>query len=157
MRQQGKNCFSFSFVDFLKSTSLSEMEQKPSKQSPSSMDVEVEIDQEIQQFKSQNSTTHFQQEKKSNSNALSHMLGPYVLHPEKHPEQVLEFNEKLVCIYDKYPKAKFHFLVMPRESLNFFSQLNENHLPLLETIYEKGKEIATKFVFLKFFILHLDF
>jgi aprataxin len=48
-------------------------------------------------------------------------------------------DEKCVCIYDKYPKAKYHFLLVPtlKPDLKQLNELNSNtHLDLLKYLNE---------------------
>jgi diadenosine tetraphosphate (Ap4A) HIT family hydrolase len=58
-------------------------------------------------------------------------------------------DEKIVCIYDNFPKSKFHLLLLPKlnekntlSDLKNISVLNKNHLPLLEHMEKISNEIA---------------
>lgn len=123
-------------------------------------EIEFDIDQEIKQFKSQNSKAKNEQENKSKkdegtSGSWAEALKPYIHHPEKYPTQVYQYDEQTVTIYDKYPKAKYHFLVIPRTIINSFSKLEESHMSLLQTIYDKGKEVANRYSFHQYPFIYL--
>ncbi|KAK7486467.1 hypothetical protein BaRGS_00022268 [Batillaria attramentaria] len=60
------------------------------------------------------------------------------------PELRVEADDKLVIIKDKYPKAKYHFLVLPREKIPSLKSLTAQHLELLQYIHKKGEEIADR-------------
>ncbi|KAM7363558.1 aprataxin [Cochliomyia hominivorax] len=46
-----------------------------------------------------------------------------------------------VVIKDKYPKAKHHYLVLPREDIPSIFNLNKTHIPLLEELYLLGLNV----------------
>lgn len=69
-------------------------------------------------------------------------LAPYVLTPEKFPDAVYHYDDKSVVIHDKYPKARFHFLVMPRTLIDGFRPLTKSSLPMLQEL----KSVADKVV-----------
>eukprot|EP01122_Echinamoeba_exundans_P016704 TRINITY_DN854_c0_g1_i2.p1 TRINITY_DN854_c0_g1~~TRINITY_DN854_c0_g1_i2.p1 ORF type:complete len:332 (-),score=37.79 TRINITY_DN854_c0_g1_i2:91-1086(-) len=69
-------------------------------------------------------------------------LAPYVLTPEKFPEAVYHHDDKVIVIYDKFPKAKFHFLVMPRAIVDGFRALTSSSVPMLKDM----KILADKMV-----------
>ncbi|XP_076453619.1 aprataxin-like [Babylonia areolata] len=60
------------------------------------------------------------------------------------PELRVTADDKVVIIKDKYPKAKFHFLVLPREKIASLKRLDSSHLDLLHHIQKKGEEIAER-------------
>jgi aprataxin len=64
-------------------------------------------------------------------------LFDYCKHPEQHQDFVVWFDDRIVIIRDVFPKSKFHFLVMPREIVPTFADLNEKHVPLLRAMLEK--------------------
>ena len=41
-------------------------------------------------------------------------------HPENHKNDILFFDDDLVVIQDKFPKAKMHYLVLPRVYAFYF-------------------------------------
>uniref|UniRef100_H2Z7Z8 Aprataxin n=1 Tax=Ciona savignyi TaxID=51511 RepID=H2Z7Z8_CIOSA len=56
---------------------------------------------------------------------------------------VLE-DEKLVVIRDKFPKAKYHWLVLPKEGISSTKNLTFENIDLLQHILKVGKEIANE-------------
>jgi len=62
----------------------------------------------------------------------------------KKPELVVFSTPSVVVIKDKFPKAKHHFLVLPREELDNLQSLELKHLSLVEQMQEVGNEIAAR-------------
>jgi len=62
----------------------------------------------------------------------------------KKPELVVFSTPSVVVIKDKFPKAKYHFLVLPREELDNLQSLGPQHVSLLEQMQEVGKQIAAR-------------
>ncbi|XP_012943520.1 aprataxin [Aplysia californica] len=60
------------------------------------------------------------------------------------PEAVIDADEDLVTIKDKYPKAKFHFLILPRRKIPNLKSLTREDLDLLEKMHQKGEKIANR-------------
>ncbi|XP_014680665.1 PREDICTED: aprataxin-like isoform X2 [Priapulus caudatus] len=60
------------------------------------------------------------------------------------PELRVDRDEMVVIIKDKYPKARFHFLILPHESIPNLKALSRDHLPLLKHIEKRGVELAEK-------------
>lgn len=48
------------------------------------------------------------------------------------PKSVYKESDRVVVIKDKYPKAKVHYLVLPRDKINSIYTLNSTHISLLE-------------------------
>ncbi|VVD03177.1 unnamed protein product [Leptidea sinapis] len=48
------------------------------------------------------------------------------------PSSVYKETDKVVVIKDKYPKAKVHYLVLPRDNINSIYNLDKSHILLLE-------------------------
>ncbi|KAG8184402.1 hypothetical protein JTE90_004574 [Oedothorax gibbosus] len=61
------------------------------------------------------------------------------------PELIVEFDEKIVIIKDKYPKAKHHYLILPKENVPNLKSLKKEHLPLLKHMKTKADEMVEKF------------
>ncbi|RUS74651.1 hypothetical protein EGW08_017584 [Elysia chlorotica] len=57
---------------------------------------------------------------------------------------VVHSDDTVVVIKDKYPKALFHFLVLPRQKISSLKSVTAKDLSLLEYIHKKGEEIAQK-------------
>ncbi|KAK3928733.1 Aprataxin [Frankliniella fusca] len=53
-------------------------------------------------------------------------------------------DEQVVVIKDKYPKAQFHFLVLPKIHIPNLKKLDESHVRLLEYMQEVGHKITQK-------------
>lgn len=86
-------------------------------------------------------------------------LIPYCTHPENFPEQIYFTNDKVVAMYgtqnrfrlhnliactDVYPKAKLHMLVMPRQLIPTFADLNEENIPIIENVIKIGKGLLER-------------
>lgn len=52
----------------------------------------------------------------------------------KDPNLQIISSEIAVVIKDKYPKAKYHFLVLPREDISSIFNLTREHLPILDEL-----------------------
>ncbi|RXG61025.1 Aprataxin [Armadillidium vulgare] len=61
------------------------------------------------------------------------------------PALLVEKDEKIVIIKDKYPKAKYHFLVLPQECIPDLKSLNSSHLKLLKYMHKKGENLAAQY------------
>ncbi|XP_063704526.1 aprataxin [Culicoides brevitarsis] len=53
-------------------------------------------------------------------------------------------NERLVAIKDKFPKARIHFLVMPKEQISTIFELKKSHLDLLDDMYLMAERLIEK-------------
>ena len=51
-------------------------------------------------------------------------------------------DELTVTIKDAYPKARHHYLVLPREDIPHLRALRPSHVPLLEKMLENGRKLA---------------
>ncbi|KND00810.1 hypothetical protein, variant [Spizellomyces punctatus DAOM BR117] len=71
-------------------------------------------------------------------------LRPYCLHPEQHPQDVLSYDDHLVVIRDKYPKAKKHLLILPRQPRDGLAVLSREDLPLLDSMKRKADEVVNE-------------
>ncbi|CAG8439394.1 1787_t:CDS:10 [Ambispora gerdemannii] len=72
------------------------------------------------------------------------LLG-YLENPEKYPDnEVYFYDNEFVIIWDKFPKAKKHFLVMPRRRINFIDELTSDDLQLIQTMKEKGEWVIER-------------
>jgi len=68
----------------------------------------------------------------------------YVDAPESCGDAVVCFDKEIVVVHDKFPKARYHFLVLPRQHIPTFAQLSTRHLPLLRKMYDKGQSIIAE-------------
>lgn len=55
-----------------------------------------------------------------------------LLESMKDPSTIVKETENIVIIRDKYPKAKLHYLVLSRESIDSIYNLNKTHVDLLK-------------------------
>ncbi|XP_038051121.1 aprataxin-like [Patiria miniata] len=59
----------------------------------------------------------------------------------KDPNLQVEKDDKVVVIKDKYPKARYHYLVLPKENISKLKALQPDHLELLKHMHEVGERI----------------
>ncbi len=73
------------------------------------------------------------------------VLLPYCQKPEIFPKsEVYCYDDEFVIIYDKYPKAKKHLLVIPRRYIDNVEELKKQDLELIRAFKEKGQGIIEK-------------
>ncbi|RHZ52779.1 hypothetical protein Glove_457g64 [Diversispora epigaea] len=88
------------------------------------------------------STKSFSSYSSSSSPSLrwSEELIRYCEHPEVFStKEVYHFDNEFVIIFDKYPKAKKHFLVMPRKRIDSIENLKKGDLGMMQKLKEKGQ------------------
>ena len=56
------------------------------------------------------------------------------------PDLQLFEDDRIVIINDRYPKARCHFLVLPREKIVDLASVTSSHIPLLEHMLEKARD-----------------
>ncbi|CAG8650619.1 1174_t:CDS:10 [Dentiscutata erythropus] len=87
--------------------------------------------------------------KKSSSTHIgswSTVLLPYCEHPETFSNrEVYSYDDNVVIIWDKYPKAKIHLLVMPRQKIDTLQELEKQDLNLIEILKQKGQQVIDHF------------
>jgi len=71
------------------------------------------------------------------SEALKELLN-ISQNPGAYSEQVYYQDSELVVVYDKFPKARKHLLVLPKAQLEGPHVLGPQHLPLLESMHARG-------------------
>ncbi|KAL6043514.1 aprataxin-like protein [Balamuthia mandrillaris] len=86
--------------------------------------------------------THKTAPSKGGGGGWSGLLADYILHPEQHSEAVVSHDDKTVVIKDKFPKAKYHFLVMPAQLVEGFSSLSVDDVPMLAALVERGHDLV---------------
>ncbi|RIA92543.1 HIT-like domain-containing protein [Glomus cerebriforme] len=75
----------------------------------------------------------------------TNVLLPYCQSPETFPKsEVYYYDDELVIIYDKYPKAKKHLLVIPRKYIDNIEELKKQDLQLVRALKEKGQCVIEK-------------
>lgn len=62
----------------------------------------------------------------------SDALFEFARFPERHMADVVFYDSRVVAIRDRFPKAKIHLLIIPRERIDNLSALLPAHLSLLE-------------------------
>ena len=62
----------------------------------------------------------------------------------KSPEMVVQSDELTITIKDAYPKARHHYLVLPRKDIPTLRHLNASHLPLLKAMLANGRSLEEK-------------
>ncbi|GFG32699.1 hypothetical protein Cfor_12515 [Coptotermes formosanus] len=63
----------------------------------------------------------------------------------KDPELFIKEDDTVVIIKDKYPKAKYHFLVLPKENISSLVKVTKEHLQLLKHMDKLGQETAESY------------
>lgn len=53
-------------------------------------------------------------------------------------------DEEIIAFYDIYPKAKTHFLVVPKEHISSMKELEERHVELMGQLMLKASTLANK-------------
>lgn len=62
----------------------------------------------------------------------------------KDPNMIVKEDDKIVIIKDAYPKAKHHFLVLPKDNISSLRALNLSHVSLLQGMLELGKSLESE-------------
>jgi len=60
------------------------------------------------------------------------------------PSQQIMTDNQVIVIKDKYPKAMFHYLVLPREKIACPKNLEKAHLGLLKHMEAIGKVLSAR-------------
>ncbi|ORX86767.1 HIT-like protein [Anaeromyces robustus] len=98
-------------------------------------------------FKKPNSietNTNKKIESKTGNTSWSDGLLLYVRHPEQYKSSIYKSFDKFIVIYDKYPKAKYHLLIIPKENIKNIYHLNKSHIPLIKEMINLSKEIVNE-------------
>ena len=59
----------------------------------------------------------------------------------ENPDMVVQSDERTVTIKDAYPKAKHHYLVLPKENIANLSSLDRSHIELLKHMLRCGEQL----------------
>lgn len=62
----------------------------------------------------------------------------------KDPNMIVKEDDKTVIIKDAYPKAKHHFLVLPKDNISSLRALSSSHVSLLQHMLELGKSLESE-------------
>ncbi|XP_042903823.1 aprataxin isoform X2 [Parasteatoda tepidariorum] len=60
------------------------------------------------------------------------------------PELLVESDDLVVIIKDKYPKARHHYLILPKENIPDLKSLKSSHLPLLKHMHEQANKLTER-------------
>lgn len=60
------------------------------------------------------------------------------------PEQIFEQDELTVTLLDAFPKARYHFLIVPREDINTVKDLSKKNLELLNHIHSLAEQLIER-------------
>lgn len=60
------------------------------------------------------------------------------------PDTIVKETDDTVIIHDKYPKAKIHYLVLPKDNINSIYKLNSSHVSLLEEFGKLYEDIKSE-------------
>ncbi|KAJ3298334.1 hypothetical protein HK104_010799 [Borealophlyctis nickersoniae] len=59
-------------------------------------------------------------------------------------KEVVEFDENVVVVEDKFPKSKHHYLVIPRRPIDSLGYLKRSDLPILDTMKRHADALVAK-------------
>lgn len=62
----------------------------------------------------------------------------------KDPESKVIEDDKIVVITDKYPKAQFHYLILPKDNIPSIWHVKEKHYDLLMHMHNVACGLAEK-------------
>ncbi|XP_029648331.1 aprataxin [Octopus sinensis] len=62
----------------------------------------------------------------------------------ENPELRVDSDDQAVVIKDKYPKAKYHFLVLPKMKISNLKSVTGDHVSLLKHMHKMGSKIAKR-------------
>lgn len=82
--------------------------------------------------------------KSQKSTKWNSVLFDYCISPEKFKDAVLFSDHRVVVIRDAYPKARYHFLVMPRSIIEDIGKLRGEDVPLVQYMKQVGLEMQQK-------------
>jgi len=60
------------------------------------------------------------------------------------PEQVFEKDHLTVTLRDGFPKARYHYLLVPREDIGSMRELGPTDLPLLRHMHQKAEQLISR-------------
>ncbi|OQR67476.1 aprataxin-like [Tropilaelaps mercedesae] len=66
---------------------------------------------------------------------------PGLRHAMSQEENQIYADDVCVAIADKYPKARYHWLVLPKQDIPTITSLRTSHLPLLEHLDKVGRKL----------------
>ena len=60
------------------------------------------------------------------------------------PDQIFEQDELTVTLYDAFPKARYHYLVVPRDDIHSVKELSRDNLELLNHIHKVAEDLIER-------------
>lgn len=54
----------------------------------------------------------------------------------------VDCDESVAILKEKCPKAKFHYLIVPKENIRSLAEVMEHHIPLIEHMMETSKKVV---------------
>ncbi|XP_078693908.1 aprataxin-like [Branchiostoma floridae x Branchiostoma belcheri] len=60
------------------------------------------------------------------------------------PALKVDSDDRVVIIKDKYPKARYHWLVLPKENIPSLKAVSSKQLDLLKHMHKKGQELIDR-------------
>ncbi|XP_071648549.1 aprataxin isoform X1 [Temnothorax longispinosus] len=75
--------------------------------------------------------THFTSDTNKSATASKHHWSAGLLKSIEDPECKVKEDDKIIAIKDKYPKAQFHYLVLPKEDILSIWHVKKDHQDLL--------------------------
>ncbi|KAJ1994050.1 aprataxin-like protein [Dimargaris cristalligena] len=63
----------------------------------------------------------------------------YCRHPERFPAETFYCDDTLMVIADKYPKARYHFLILPRIPIHNIYDLESTDAPLIAAMAQRAE------------------
>ncbi|KAK5639819.1 hypothetical protein RI129_010630 [Pyrocoelia pectoralis] len=60
----------------------------------------------------------------------------------KDPESIVMEDNLVVIIKDKYPKAEYHYLILPKEDISNLKQVDKEHVSLLEHMHQVALDLS---------------
>ena len=67
-----------------------------------------------------------------------------LIHGMSDPKQVFEEDDLTVTLKDAFPKARYHFLVVPREDIHSVKELTRDNLKLLKHIHKVAESLIER-------------
>ncbi|MBU4331638.1 histidine triad nucleotide-binding protein [Patescibacteria group bacterium] len=63
------------------------------------------------------------------------------------PADIVYEDDQMIAFRDINPKAKYHFLIIPKEHIPSVDEINEARIELVGSLIYRAKEMARKFGF----------
>jgi len=95
---------------------------------------------------SKSKKTNVKPSKNFYSNNFGGGLLPYIKNPEANKEFVIYHDNDIVAIKDKFPKARVHILLLPRQAFVDYSQLTIEHVPTINNLKQKGLSLQKDYI-----------